>query len=330
MNATQNPPLTSSYIDTVLRKLPEDSRDDIAQDLSGMISDLVDARSEAQPGSDPAGIERDVLTELGDPAVLAQRYSGRPRYLIGPEHYPVYIRMMTLILPIVAVLSLLANAISYYLTAEEPHIGALIGVTIGKTVVPVLAAFAAITLLIGIGERVLPPRDLRNIGDTVGASATTWSVDDLDTSRHTRGNQAPVRAEAVLNIVMLALLAVIPLLTTPLFYIGDLNSGETFVNPDLPTVWLVGYWALLAVLAGINVWNYRIRRLTAASVASGILADAVLAVLVTVAFLTQDVLHPGLAAEIDASWWNWAVVTAVWVIFLWDQINTVKTYRQQG
>src|SRR5690625_4234344 len=44
--------LTAKYIDSVVRHLPEDSRADIAHEISGLISDMIEGRSGGRPGAE--------------------------------------------------------------------------------------------------------------------------------------------------------------------------------------------------------------------------------------------------------------------------------------
>ncbi len=71
-------------------------RDDIDRELRASITDAVDARVES--GADPDEAEQVVLTELGDPARLAADYSGRPLNLIGPNLYPDWKQLLSVLL----------------------------------------------------------------------------------------------------------------------------------------------------------------------------------------------------------------------------------------
>ncbi|WP_150460219.1 hypothetical protein [Nesterenkonia ebinurensis] len=330
--------LTSRYVEAVLRHVPESNREDIGQEISAAIAEMIDARlADAQsPGTqsaapaDVAAAERSVLEELGDPRQLSYQYTQRPRHLIGPELYPVYIRGLQWLLPIVGVLALLAallvNGIVYSVTDPEPQIGALIGRSLGAaagtTVLALLIAFAAITIGLAVFERLLPAGGFRELS---GQDQEPWTVEHLDP---VPAQRTPVRVESIIGLVLLALLASVPALPTTLFYIGHLNNGETFINPDLPMPWLLGYWSFLAVLAAVEVWTLNGKRpLTLASTGVRIAADALLASYLTAAVLTQQVLHPDLAAHLDLPAGVWIVLAGIWAITLWDQISTIRAYR---
>lgn len=67
--------LTEIYVDNVTRHLPEDSRPDIAAEITATIDDMVDARLGEDADTSPdhtAAVEREVLEELGDPVALSR------------------------------------------------------------------------------------------------------------------------------------------------------------------------------------------------------------------------------------------------------------------
>ncbi|UUT34819.1 permease prefix domain 1-containing protein [Microbacterium elymi] len=68
--------LTERYVDAAMRTVPQAQRSDLSAELHASIADQIDARIEA--GDAPASAEAAVLTELGDPEVLAAGYTGRP------------------------------------------------------------------------------------------------------------------------------------------------------------------------------------------------------------------------------------------------------------
>lgn len=91
--------LTDRYVYAVVRRLPHESRDDVARELRATIADTIDDRPD---GMTPSAAERLAIAELGDPERLASGYSGRPQYLIGPAFYPLYLRMIKILPPVIA------------------------------------------------------------------------------------------------------------------------------------------------------------------------------------------------------------------------------------
>lgn len=317
--------LTEIYVDNVTRHLPEDSRPDIAAEITATIGDMVDARLGEDADTSPdrtAVIEREVLEELGDPVELSREYSNSPQHLIGPKSYPLYIWALRWILPAVGLLAILTNVVVTLAASPDVQIGEIIGKTAGNTVIALLTAFAVITIIIGLGDH----------GMDGGAAETmrkrkpgTWTVDDLD-RRDSHSKQ--IRAEAGLGLVFIVALAAIPLIPTTLLYVGHLNGGETFINPALGVGWLLGYWAFLALMAAVEIIKFTTASAKPAVALIGGIIDVAMAVFLTIALLTQPVLHPELTNTGNADFQQIITVIAIWIITVWDQVSTWQIYRR--
>ncbi|MBO1000807.1 hypothetical protein IOC57_24100 [Bacillus sp. SD075] len=93
--------LIELYIQEVTRRLPEKNREDIALELQSTIEDML-------PEDHTEQDVKAALLKLGDPVTLASGYRDRPMHLIGPRYYDMYISLLKMILPIAAVISLIA------------------------------------------------------------------------------------------------------------------------------------------------------------------------------------------------------------------------------
>jgi hypothetical protein len=125
--------LADRYVWGVLRNVPEGQRAELEPEIRALIADAVDARTaeasaDATAEPSPEMVERAALTELGDPEVLAARYTNRSLVLIGPRFFLVWKRMLLTLLPIVvplaAIVAMAARAVG----------GATIGEVIGSGV----------------------------------------------------------------------------------------------------------------------------------------------------------------------------------------------------
>ena len=87
--------LTDRYISATLRSVPEKSRGDLERELRASIGDDVDAR--VAKGEKREAAEVAVLTELGDPGLLAAAYAGPQKYLIGPRYFHGYTRTLAIV-----------------------------------------------------------------------------------------------------------------------------------------------------------------------------------------------------------------------------------------
>lgn len=315
--------LTTIYVDNVVGHLPEDSRGDIAAEIKATIDDMVEARLgglEHPADEQTATAEREVLEELGDPVRLSRGYSNSPQHLIGPNTYPLFVWAIRWVLPLVAVAAAVTNSIAFIATNDEVQIGALIGQLVGNTVVALLTAFATITILFALGDRDMS----EGAADKIAGVKKGWSIDQL---RATDAKAKQIRAEAILNLVFIVLLALLPLVPTSLFYVGHLNNGQPFVNPELGVGWFLGYWGFLALMAIVEVVKLVRSSANTAVLVIGAILDVAMAVFLTIALLTQPVLHPELTSASGAEVQQIITVIAIWAIVIWDQISTWRAHR---
>lgn len=188
--------LIDRYVFTVLRRVPEQQRSDIERELRTSIDDAVDARVDSGETRDSA-VEQ-ALLELGDPDRLADGYAGRPRYLIGPEFYPAWRRMLVMLLSMVLPVVVIVAAVIRVL--DQATIGEVIGEIVG-TALTVGAHMAFwVTLTFALVDRS---------GATgAGLSRKPWSPADLpryEAGHLTPGNLAGAVVWPVLLIAALVL-----------------------------------------------------------------------------------------------------------------------------
>ncbi len=173
--------LTERYVAATLRSIPEIQKADIEAELRTSIDDAVDAR--VADGDEPETAEKQVLTELGDPDRLAADYVGRPTYLIGPEHFFDYKRLVTVLLITVVPVVLAVVAVVQLIAGQG--IGRVFGETIGIGLSLVLHIVFWTTLVFALIERsgekaktpdwtltALPPMPTAGtikLGDTIGS-----------------------------------------------------------------------------------------------------------------------------------------------------------------
>jgi enterochelin esterase-like enzyme len=83
--------LIERYLDAVTAKLRPKRRGDVARELRAAILDALEAR-DASPESEADVVA--VLAELGEPSSVADGYEPGRQYLIGPELYPLFRRVV--------------------------------------------------------------------------------------------------------------------------------------------------------------------------------------------------------------------------------------------
>ncbi len=88
--------LIERYTYDVTRRLPEKDREEVAKELKSNIYDMLSEQADEEE-------IKAVLYELGAPALLAEKYRSKPRYLISPALYDTYIYALKWVLPLVGV-----------------------------------------------------------------------------------------------------------------------------------------------------------------------------------------------------------------------------------
>lgn len=140
--------MTGRYIYQVTKRLPVSQREDIKKELSGLIEDMLAERSEYPDKEDIQA----VLTELGRPSELADKYRDAKQHLIGPEYFPLYVFVLKIVLGATALGMAIALAIGFAMSPPV-HIGAGIAEFLGSMFMALLQAFAWLTLGFALVER---------------------------------------------------------------------------------------------------------------------------------------------------------------------------------
>jgi hypothetical protein len=158
--------LIDRYLDTVRLLLPAAERDDITAELRDV---LISRREEKETElGRPLTRQEDeaLLRAFGNPLIVAARY-GRPRYLIGPDLYPVYVLVMKVVLACIAVAALITGVVMTALAPANLHRALVTSIDMvwngGFGAIGVVTVIFAVLQHTGVGERMM-----RN-----------WKVDDL-------------------------------------------------------------------------------------------------------------------------------------------------------
>lgn len=180
--------LIDRYIDTAMRTVPERQRTDLAAELRERITDELEARVAAGERRDD--VERAVLTELGDPELLAAAYTDRPLRLIGPRYYLDWWRL----LKVLWIITLPCTA--FGLTLGQVTTGADFGELVGSVVVALISVFVHIgfwtTLLFVIIEHT---------SEQAPETHTQWTPDLLPPIRENTAGTPELIANIVYVVV---------------------------------------------------------------------------------------------------------------------------------
>lgn len=237
--------LTDRYVAATVRSVPARRREEIAAELRASIEDMIEARTGS--GEDAATAERAVLTELGNPAELAARYTNRRMQLIGPTYYLAWLRLLKLLLSFVpATAGLLVGLLS---ATEEGNTGAAIGAGI-STALEVAAQIAFwVTLVFAILERTSTPLPL-----------PAWTVDQLPEEQPDR--QITLCDTAVTIGFLALLVAYLPVQHFRSFVPSTDGENLPIFDPALWSFWLPFLIVVLLATVGLEIAKYRSGRWT--------------------------------------------------------------------
>lgn len=139
-----NQDLIERYLYAVTKRMPRKQREDVSQELRGLIDDML---AERCGGLTPTEKDvRVVLTELGTPQELSEKYDeNETRCLIGQPYYGTYVFVMKIVMICTAVGLTLSSAI---LQIMEPQVWyAAVGQWLSMLWQGLLTAFAIVTAL---------------------------------------------------------------------------------------------------------------------------------------------------------------------------------------
>ncbi|HWR62608.1 MAG TPA: hypothetical protein VN580_13395 [Clostridia bacterium] len=234
--------LVNRYIYAVTKGLPQKQRGDIEKELKTLIEDMLEQHQENEPYE--AKVEK-ILTELGDPAVLAENYRESKRYLIGPDNYDNYIMLLKIVLGAVFLGISVAIGVGGIFSEQQSAAG-IFGDYIAALFSGLLQGFAWVTAVFAFAER-------RGINLTVygGTKGEAWSIAKLPEIPEKEAVISP--AESVFTILVTVLFITILYLSPQIFgvYVAD-NITGTMVIPIFDTAVIKGYRLMLA---GILVFS---------------------------------------------------------------------------
>lgn len=234
--------LTDRYVHAVTTQLPEEQRDDIAQELRGTIEDTI----AASPETDPAEAERRALRELGHPTALADSYRGAGRSLIGPAYYPAWLRTVKALVVwvpmLVAGIMILLGVLD-----QDTAVGEIIGEAVTSALWALLMVLFWVTLGFAIAERTGAGGEVM---DALGVDHDNWDPTNLPEPQQRQVSWG----DSILQIVLNVFLLVILLLPVRLGGSIDGNSwGQIFTDSAYGLRWVLAIGVALSLLSTIVV-----------------------------------------------------------------------------
>ncbi len=241
--------LTDRYISAVTKSIDPAAQSDVRIELEASIADAVEARTDQGENGEDA--ERAVLTDLGDPAILAAGYADRPLHLIGPKFYLTWWRLLKLLLWIVPACAMVGVAIANGI-ADEP-IGRIIGETVVVGITTIVHVAFWTTLVFFVLER------------TGADTGVRWTVDSLPEAQE----DGTGRKDLIASLIFLGLAAGALFWDRSIGFalfsrdsvdvgvgLGSQTSAVAILNPDLWPWWTGGAFVLMGAEALLAIAVY--------------------------------------------------------------------------
>lgn len=278
-----NNDLVERYIYAATRRLSRKQREDVAQELRGLVDDLLTERC---GGLTPTEKDiRVVLTELGTPQELYQRYDeNAQKCLIGQPYYATYKFVMGIVLGAVAIGATVASLITYIIDPQG-WLAAVAG-WLSMAYNSMLAAFAIVTLLFAFfyhkGIRINEP----------------FNFDDLPPVP--KKTQEISKWESILGIGFCVLFAVLFLFTPEVFC--AILEGTVISLFDMKAI--QSSWLLIVAFAACGIIREVVQlmegRYNRKVMITALISNLISAVLAFVWLLGFEVMNPIFLANMQA------------------------------
>ena len=309
--------LTDRYVAAALRSIPDKQKEEIETELRASIDDAIEARESL--GRAELDAEREALVELGDPDRLAAGYTGRPGYLIGPEHYFAYRRLLGVLL--VTVVPIVAVVIAVIQVISSAGVGSVVGETVGLVISLVVHIVFWTTLVFAIIEWT---------GADAGAE---WTLDQLPLLP---SGGAIKLGETIASVVALVFAISALVLSRSLSpFVADDGSPISIFDPDLWDFWFPFFIVVLAAEIVFEVVKYRVGRWTWGLASVNLALNALFAIPAIYLLASDQIFNPEF---FEALGWGSApgesstVVTVSIVVIalvtIWDTIDGFRKARR--
>lgn len=241
--------LSTRYIAAVLGGVPVSQRHEVEATLRNTIALAIDDRVAKGESADSA--ERAVLVEFGDPMRVSARFTHRQLYLIGPQVYPGYIRLVKLLLGIVVPIITIVVGVSMAIAGASIWNIALSAVGSG------FAVGVQLTFWITVVFVILDRTDRVSV-----AKALEWDLDDLPEFPELPDRDIGM-GDTVASIIGLSLLAAF-LLWQPGYQepFDTASPPIPIIDPRLSTLWIPVLVVVLLASIALEIIKYRVGQWT--------------------------------------------------------------------
>jgi hypothetical protein len=153
--------LFERYVAEIGKHLPIKERSDIQKEILSTLEDMLEERAAKAGGSVTEEMGVELLKEFGKPEDVAASYLPE-RHLIGPQLYPIFSLIVTIVLPILATILLITMGFGLFaagMTTGEVFKTA--GTMLLQLISALISAFGSIVLTFAILERVFGVKEIK-------------------------------------------------------------------------------------------------------------------------------------------------------------------------
>lgn len=243
--------LINLYIQEVTRRLPEKIREDISLELRSTILDTL-------PNDFTENDVKQSLEKLGNPAVLASRYRERPMHLIGPKFYDMYITILKMVMPIVAIVIFIIFFTekfgSIFGSETSPLVIApvIVGEAIWLLLNTIIQVFFWVTIVFIILERTIGSAD----DIPLSLSGAKWTPKDLENLPYIPLKREITKGEVVFTLFWTVLWATLYFNATNIIGVYQRNnSGLAFTLPIFNQEILMSYLAIVIIIIVLEIFR---------------------------------------------------------------------------
>ncbi|MEK5255635.1 hypothetical protein NST74_19385 [Paenibacillus sp. FSL F4-0125] len=239
--------LIEIYIHEVTRRLPEQTREDIALELRSTIEDMLP--------NDPDEQEvKAVLAKLGNPAVLASEYRDQLMHLIGPRYYELYLTLLKMIIPIAVVVSLIAMTAEYLIGySGDQSVAGIVTTVISKGIASILEVGIQVFFWITIVFAIIERTDNGKEKHPFTTKMSKWTPDDLKDITPIHKKKAIKNFEVFSSFFWIAIWATLYFNAEHLIGVYKGGTGVLdFVAPVFNQDVLLQYWPIVLVVIGFE------------------------------------------------------------------------------
>ncbi|MFS0764090.1 HAAS signaling domain-containing protein [Peribacillus phoenicis] len=240
--------LIELYIQEVTRRLPEKNRVDIALELQSTIEDML-------PEDHTEQDVKAVLLKLGDPVTLASGYRDRPMHLIGPRYYDVYISLLKMILPIAAVISLIALLGDNPLRDTGNTVMEAILKIIGKGISGIISTGIQVFFWLTLSFAILERMDTSKDQSPLTKDLKPWTPENLKDIPNISKQKAISMIEIFASLLGLSVFTALYFNAANLLGVYEKrNDSLIFVTPSFNQEVLNTYWLPVSCVVIIGVF----------------------------------------------------------------------------